>query len=435
MSPFRFLAVALLFSEAQADWTGTLGLGFSSDRPVEQSTMQCPSGFVTGLKVRQGRDHKDDVDTYDFQLQCGRRWTSWSGLTFKNLKEERSFECPMKMHVTGLEVKRGRREFGDVDMYDFKLQCSGVWQEYLGLPFTNEKKVGRKECAAGSMVLGWKLYRGFVKHGDQDHYEFDLNCKVATDGASAVRKSASPREIGLSPNVFVWTAKDVGKWLDALGLGDFAPAFVENKLHGDVIFMLLESHLNDIGMKRIGDRLYFMEELTQLHDSTNAWANLLGTPLASARKLPNIRKAGLPSQVVGWNVREVGKWVHALGLEEWVGAFEKHRIQGDVMFSLTEPTLKEMGVSRIGDRLYIVDCLQAMYEELTAWKKRTEDNLRTTVGASGSTRQLGESSSAGNSVLSSNAVVQQLLAQGFTMQEVSALIQSQPELLRQLQRP
>ena len=23
---------------------------------------------------------------------------------------------------------QGRREFGDVDTYDFKLQCSGVWQ-------------------------------------------------------------------------------------------------------------------------------------------------------------------------------------------------------------------------------------------------------------------------------------------------------------------
>ena len=32
-----------------------------------------------------------------------------------------------------------------------------------------------------------------------------------------------------------------------------------NKLQGDVIFLLLESHLIDMGMKKIGDRLYFME--------------------------------------------------------------------------------------------------------------------------------------------------------------------------------
>ena len=35
------------------------------------------------------------------------------------------------------------------------------------------------------------------------------------------------------------------------------------------------------------------------------------------------------------------------------------------MFSLTEPVLAEMGVSKIGDRLYLVDCLQSLYEELT----------------------------------------------------------------------
>jgi hypothetical protein len=34
-----------------------------------------------------------------------------------------------------MEVKRGRREIGDRDTYDFKLQCSGVWQSYLGMKF------------------------------------------------------------------------------------------------------------------------------------------------------------------------------------------------------------------------------------------------------------------------------------------------------------
>merc|ERR1711871_1516162 len=31
-----------------------------------------------------------------------------------------------------------------------------------------------------------------------------------------------------------------------------------------------------------------------------------------------------------------------------------------------------MGVSKIGDRLYLVDCLQQLYEELTAWKQARE---------------------------------------------------------------
>ena len=52
----------------------------------------------------------------------------------------------------GLEVKQGRKEFGDPDTYDFKLQCSGVWGEYMGLQFKGEKSSASKECPAGTMA-------------------------------------------------------------------------------------------------------------------------------------------------------------------------------------------------------------------------------------------------------------------------------------------
>ena len=119
-------------------------------------------------------------------------------------------------------------------------------------------------------------------------------------------------------------------------------------LQGDVIFLLLESHLQDMGMYKIGDRLYFMEELTQLHDATNNWSKMLNVQLTSSRSLPNLRRNGLPLQVVSWSVREVSRWVEALGLKEWAQIFTAHRIQGDVMFSLKEDALKEMGINRIG---------------------------------------------------------------------------------------
>ena len=60
--------------------------------------------------------------------------------------------------------------------------------------------------------------------------------------------------------------------------------------------------------------------------------------------------------------------MEALGLAEWKPAFEKHRVQGDVMFALSEPALLEIGVMKIGDRLYLVDCLQSLHEEVTSWK-------------------------------------------------------------------
>lgn len=414
--------------------------------------MSCPTGYITGLQVRHGRDSKADTDMYDFKLKCGGRWGPWSGMTFSSFKEEKAVECPLKMHMTGLEVKQGRKEIGDVDTYDFKLQCSGVWQPYMGLSFSNEQAVASKECPPGMMAWGWRAYRGFVKRGDKDFYEFDLNCKGAEDGAAAVRRAPGLRELGLPQNVFVWSTKDVSTWLGALGLGEYSAAFESNKLQGDVLFLLLESHLQDMGMTKIGDRLYFMEVLTQLHDSTNRLAKAMGQ-LASTRTLPNLRKAGLPTEVVSWSIKEVAGFLRALSLTEWTEVFLNHRIQGDVMFSLTEPTLAEMGVSRIGDRLFLVDCLQSLYEELTAWKQKREQaftgKVRQSVPAlPGGSGQAGGAGGggyggaggaagggyggAGGGGRQASPLLKQLLAQGYTMQEVTELARTRPELVSQL---
>ena len=328
--PTRRVLAALVVAlpHARGEWTGILGLNFESDgNKVDQRAMQCPSGFITGVSVRHGRDDDDDTDMYDFKLRCGDRWSAWSGMPFKKLKQEKSAECPMKMHVTGLEVKQGRREFGDVDTYDFKLQCSGVWQEYMDLSFSGEQARGARECPAGMMAYGWRSYRGFVKRGDRDSYEFELNCKASSAASGALRAMPNVQTLGLSQNVFVWSKHDVATWLGALGLGEHGEAFKANNLQGDVIFLLLESHLQDLGMKKIGDRLYFMEVLTQLHDAVNSWSKMLGQSLSSTRTLPNLQRNGLPLQVVSWNTKEVLIWIEALGLAEWKPVFERHRIQ------------------------------------------------------------------------------------------------------------
>ena len=250
-----------------------------------------------------------------------------------------------------------------------------------------------------------------------------------------------------------------------------------------------------------------MEELTQLHDATNNWSKMLNVQLTSSRSLPNLRRNGLPLQVVSWSVREVSRWVEALGLKEWVQIFTAHRIQGDVMFSLTEVrpppklahadpalaprwlcarctrvrahracvscgrrpvlrlcccslqvTLAEMGVDKIGDRLFLVDCLQSLYEELTAWKAAREkaftQKVRATVpalpgGGNAGVPQLagapsasgygagaggGGASGGGSGGRQPSALLQQLLSQGYSMQEVLALAKQRPDLMAQLFR-
>ena len=50
--------------------------------------------------------------------------------------------------------------------------------------------------------------------------------------------------------------------------------------------------------------------------------------------------------------------------------FVEHRVQGDVLFNLTEENLKEMGVDKIGDRLLITDITQTLYEQVTGWQQQ-----------------------------------------------------------------
>ena len=457
----RLIILPALLNVAHAEWTGILGLNFDSDVPIEQRTMHCPNGYITGLTVKHGRDEKTDQDLYDFRFKCGgRRWGAWAGMPFSNLLEEKTLECPLQQYVTGLEVKQGRKEFGDLDTYDFKLQCSGVWGEYMGLQFKGEKSSASKECPAGTMAWAWRSYRGFVKKNDRDFYEFDLNCKPASEPSAAVRRTPNLAELGLPHNVFIWSTKEVAKWLHALGLGEYAQAFVDQHIQGDVIFLLLESHLQDLGMAKIGDRLYFMEVLTQLHDATNRLAKYTGGQLSSSRSIPNLQKSGLPLEVVSWSVKEVAKFLGALGLAEWTEVFLTHRIQGDVMFSLTEVTLAEMGVSKIGDRLYLHDCLQSLYEELTAWKQAKEKQLRYGQGAKqkvavpalpggagsaaaptagyggggggGGYAGGGGGGGGGGAGGKGKALLQQMVNQGYTVEEIMKLAKARPELAKLL---
>mmetsp|Transcript_28060 Transcript_28060/g.87777 ORF Transcript_28060/g.87777 Transcript_28060/m.87777 type:complete len:364 (+) Transcript_28060:74-1165(+) len=260
----RLLCVASLLGYASAGWTGALGLTFESNKPVEAKSLFCPSGFITGIRVKYGRTRDEDRDLYDFKLKCGQRWTSWSGLWFKNELEDKTYECPAKMYVTGIEVKRGRREWGDKDTYDFKLQCSGVWQDFMGMKFGGQQEQAGTECPSGEGTSGLKVFRGFVDWGDKDLYEFELNCKSIAANLASIRGLPDLKMLGLQRNVLVWDGEQLGAWLEALGLGDLAPSFLHHNVNGGTVFLLTEEHLRDLGFSVVGDRLYFIELLTQL---------------------------------------------------------------------------------------------------------------------------------------------------------------------------
>ena len=339
----------------QAEWDGTA---------------EChEDGFITGLRIRYGRTRQEDRDLYDFKLKCGTRWTSWSGLWFKNEVEDKTWECPSKMYVTGLEVKRGRSDWNDKDTYDFKLQCSGVWQSYMGMKFSGLQETHNKECPAGEGISGLKVYRGFLEWGDKDLYEYELNCKSIAANLASIRGLPDLKMLGLHRNVLTWDGEQLGPWLDALGLGDLVPHFPAHNVDGGTVFLLTEEHLKELGFTLVGDRLYFVEVLTQLYDDIVNWSAALGIQLAT-HPVPPLRKLGLSLQPTSWTVKDVCKVLKAVNLGEYMELFVEHRVQGDVLFNLTEENLKEMGVDKVGDRLLIVDIVQTLYEQVTGWQQQ-----------------------------------------------------------------
>ena len=171
------------------------------------------------------------------------------------------------------------------------------------------------------------------------------------------------------------SSRDLTTRLEALGLGQLAPSFLHHHVNGGTVFLLTEEHLKELGFGLVGDRLYFIELLTQLYDDIVTWSASLGVQLAT-HPVPPLRQLGLSLQPTSWSVKDVCKVLKAVGLGEYMELFVEHRVQGDVLFNLTEENLKEMGIEKVGDRLLIADIVQTLYEQVTRSHEITRDHTR-----------------------------------------------------------
>ena len=174
---------------------GMLGLEFASDRPTETKSLHCPSGFITGIRVRYGRracaplaprapcpapmpapdgrgargsrtlrsslrrTRSEDRDLYDFKLKCGNRWTSWSGLWFKSEVEDKEWECPSKMYVTGTRRTAKSPSSGRLGSCSRELaQTSSLGtgnKALVRLGARAEARAGGRGWGTGSEALVW----------------------------------------------------------------------------------------------------------------------------------------------------------------------------------------------------------------------------------------------------------------------------------------
>lgn len=201
-------------SAADGSWTDRLGLRFRDDCQedvglhglavwiwswvtrggqqrsghCESKEMRCAAGSkLTALQVRYGRIEKSDRDLYDFRPRCGFSWAPWLGMKFPaeheaDRTEEEGAICSGGQSVTGIQVMRGRNEWLDQDYFNFRLRCGKSWLEQpLGLGFDGLRETRSATCPSGSAIAGLRVHRGFQDWGDFDTYEFQLYC---TDGGT-----------------------------------------------------------------------------------------------------------------------------------------------------------------------------------------------------------------------------------------------------------
>nr|POE54198.1 isoform 2 of neurabin-1 [Quercus suber] len=54
-----------------------------------------------------------------------------------------------------------------------------------------------------------------------------------------------------------------------------------------------------------------------------------------------------------WDEMRVGDWLRSINFGQYVDLFRKNNINGENLMEIDQPTLKEMGIKKIGDRVRI----------------------------------------------------------------------------------
>ena len=78
---------------------------------------------------------------------------------------------------------------------------------------------------------------------------------------------------------FGHSGEDVGNWLDKLGLGEHAKSFEHHRIVGDMVHSLTESHLKELGVNFIGQRMTILRDASRIRrHSANKVRSVLRYP-------------------------------------------------------------------------------------------------------------------------------------------------------------
>ena len=99
-------------------------------------------------------------------------------------------------------------------------------------------------------------------------------------GKEAFRKlDETGAPVDAEHNASEWTSKEVGDWLDTLGLGEHAKSFEHHRIVGDMVHSLTESHLKELGVNFIGQRMTILRDASRIRrHSANKVRSVLRYP-------------------------------------------------------------------------------------------------------------------------------------------------------------
>ncbi|KAL7271838.1 ATP binding [Rhizina undulata] len=85
---------------------------------------------------------------------------------------------------------------------------------------------------------------------------------------------------------------------------------------------------------------------------------------------------GLLEDIRSWDERKVGEWLKSIGFAKYESVFEKNNITGEALLECDHSVLKELGITKVGDRLRIFVAVKNLRTKLYGnGKKRNRDTL------------------------------------------------------------
>ena len=87
---------------------------------------------------------------------------------------------------------------------------------------------------------------------------------ASADAAGADNRDWKPvkvTQLDESAKVSDWGSHQVANWLASIGMADYIPAFQAHRITGDILEVLDEAHLRELGVNMIGHRVLLSREV------------------------------------------------------------------------------------------------------------------------------------------------------------------------------